>query len=70
MAEKGFPTHLIRTVQSTRIYQNITIIMRKDGVSVNIPTEINNGDNMPFITDTDLHFQSHQRLAASDQTIF
>jgi hypothetical protein len=39
MTEKGFPIHLIRTVQS--MYQNTTIIIRKVRVNANTPTEIN-----------------------------
>jgi hypothetical protein len=41
MNEIGFLTHLIRTVQS--IYQSTTIIIRKAGVTNNIPIEINKG---------------------------
>jgi hypothetical protein len=38
MAEKGFPTHLIKTVQS--MYQNSTLIIRKNRVNDHTPTEI------------------------------
>jgi hypothetical protein len=41
MAEKGLPTHLIRTVQS--IYQNTTTIMRKDRANGKAHIEIKEG---------------------------
>jgi hypothetical protein len=41
MVEKGFPTPLITTVQS--MYQNTTIIIRKNKINDKTPTEINKG---------------------------
>jgi hypothetical protein len=41
MADKGFPTHLLRKVQS--MYRNTTIIIRKDRVNDNTPIQINKG---------------------------
>jgi hypothetical protein len=46
MAEKGLPTHLIRTVRS--MYQNTSIIIRKSRINGNTPIQINKG------TDTDI----------------
>jgi hypothetical protein len=38
MNEKGFPTHLIRIVQS--MYQNTAVIIRKNRVNNNTPIEL------------------------------
>jgi hypothetical protein len=41
MAEKGFPTNLMRLAQS--MHHNTAIIIRKDRANGNTPTEINRG---------------------------
>jgi vacuolar-type H+-ATPase catalytic subunit A/Vma1 len=41
MAEKGFPTHLIKTIQS--MYQNANLIIRKNRVNINTSIEIITG---------------------------
>jgi hypothetical protein len=46
MTEKGLPTHLIRTVKS--IYQNTTIIQRKDRMNDNTQSLT----RLPFVTGT------------------
>jgi hypothetical protein len=70
MAEKGFPIHLIRMVQ--RMYQNTTIIVRKDRVNGNTPIEINKevGQGCPLSPILfNIYTDSDQRLAVIKQNL-